>query len=159
MEDLSTWASILFCPITNTKNPVAYLLEVNAPPSQDTSTGLPHAEALHDAVLSDLIRLWILPRVEKKHVERPGGWQCVYDARKTLAGDSSSSALPSKAALLNKMKWALAERKHLKLEQQQRQQNQLRSEQGKYDSLSVITRQIRNYFPYYNQTRETVLLQ
>ena len=28
-----------------------YLLEVNAPPSQDTATGLSHAENLHNAVM------------------------------------------------------------------------------------------------------------
>lgn len=33
----------------------AWLLEVNCPPSQDTATGLPHAEALHDGVLGDLL--------------------------------------------------------------------------------------------------------
>ena len=41
--------------------PTAYLLEVNAPPSQDTATGLKHAESLHDEVIKDLLTLWVYP--------------------------------------------------------------------------------------------------
>lgn len=41
------------------------LLEINAPPSQDSATQLPHAEAVHDAVLIDWIGLWVDPHIRK----------------------------------------------------------------------------------------------
>jgi selenocysteine lyase/cysteine desulfurase len=91
--------------------PVAYMLEVNAPPSQDTATGLPHAEALHDVVLRDLISLWVLPKVVGSK-ERPGGWQCVYQQQ----GMEDKKLTPSNAAIVNKMRWAILERKIAKLE-------------------------------------------
>ena len=43
----------------------AWLLEVNCPPSQDTATGLPHAEALHDAVLGELLALVVVPALQR----------------------------------------------------------------------------------------------
>ncbi|EJK75028.1 hypothetical protein THAOC_03262 [Thalassiosira oceanica] len=57
------------------RRPAAYLLEVNAPPSQDTATGLDRAEALHDEVISDLLRLWVLPNLGI--IDRQGGGQRV----------------------------------------------------------------------------------
>ena len=62
-------------------NGVAHLLEVNAPPSQDTATGLVHAERLHDEVIGDLLSLWVLPRVDAdRYTSNAGGWQCVYES-------------------------------------------------------------------------------
>lgn len=37
------------------------MLECNCPPSQDTATGLPHAEGVHDAVIGDLLDLVVVP--------------------------------------------------------------------------------------------------
>ena len=114
--------------------PVAYLLEANAPPSQDTATGLMHAEALHDEVVTDLLRMWVLPNVvgdpsqstrnddagddvfSRSHSRRDcGGWRCVYfpPESTTAASDIDSRErcpiLPSKAAILNRIRWALFE--------------------------------------------------
>ncbi len=47
--------------------PVAYILEVNAHPSQDTATGLPHAENVHDDVLLDLTTFWVLPHIRRSY--------------------------------------------------------------------------------------------
>ena len=44
----------------------AWLLECNCPPSQDTATGLQHAEALHDAVIGDLIDAFVLPPLRRQ---------------------------------------------------------------------------------------------
>jgi hypothetical protein len=53
------WRVLLFFPTRDVDkvdgSGRAWLLEVNCPPSQDTATGLPHAEALHDGVLGDLL--------------------------------------------------------------------------------------------------------
>lgn len=89
-------------------NPVAYLLEINAPPSQDTATGLDHAEAIHDEVLSDLLKLWILPRVGSYKSEH-GGWRRVLSLNDTSSATSSS--LPSKRTFLNQMRWVTFEQK------------------------------------------------
>jgi len=105
------------------RKPVAYLLEVNAPPSQDTATGLPHAEALHDEVISDLLHMWVLPNVlgiskEEKEPRNCGGWNCVYSPTDD-EGESSNDNLivPSKAAIINRIRWALFEKRALKEEE------------------------------------------
>ena len=90
--------------------PLAYLLEVNAPPSQDTATGLPHAENLHNAVLRDLMTLWVIPKVTGSR-SKPGGWRCVYQHDDYPLGDDTGKTIPSKAATLNRMRWALFEKK------------------------------------------------
>lgn len=93
--------------------PVAYLLEVNAPPSQDTATGLPHAEALHDEVISDLLRMWVLPKLGIVPRRQLGGWKCVYTHPVEEEGEALSSnewAVPSKAAILNRIRWAMFEK-------------------------------------------------
>jgi selenocysteine lyase/cysteine desulfurase len=92
--------------------PVAYLLEVNAPPSQDTATGLAHAEAVHDAVLRDLFTLWIQPCVLGVPPVA-GDWHCVYDAAITVDTTAETTDVPhSKLALRNRFRWALYEHKH-----------------------------------------------
>ncbi|KAK1738812.1 hypothetical protein QTG54_010128 [Skeletonema marinoi] len=103
------------------RKPVAYLLEVNAPPSQDTATGLPHAEELHDEVISDLLRLWVLPNLGIKSVSK-NGWECVYSPPISLDNGSSVDVeepsnliVPSKAAILNKIRWAMFERRTSKM--------------------------------------------
>jgi selenocysteine lyase/cysteine desulfurase len=109
--------------------PIAYLLEVNAPPSQDTATGLPHAEALHNAVISDLIDMWVLPRITGAAPEL-GGWKCVYHDVQFQPWDIQ----PSKAVILNKIRWAILERKL-----------------SKEESLSSakIVPFVRSQFPYF----------
>jgi selenocysteine lyase/cysteine desulfurase len=99
-----------------TGKPKAYLLEVNAPPSQDTATGLPHAEALHNTVLADLLSLWVLPKVLGAP-ERAGGWNCVHgsnDSAWLSAPKATPGQVPSQVALLNRMRWAMRERKAAK---------------------------------------------
>jgi selenocysteine lyase/cysteine desulfurase len=116
------------------RRPVAYLLESNAPPSQDTASGLQHAEALHDEVITDLLRMWVLPNVVtgSSKSTRPNddgdeaaspshdrldcsGWKCVYTPPKPINANSASGSreksliLPSKAAILNRIRWALFE--------------------------------------------------
>lgn len=119
--------------------PVAYLLEVNAPPSQDTATGLPHAEQLHDEVLSDLINLWVLPSTTGV-AEKLGGWKCVYRQE----NETSSSILPSKAVILNKIRWAIFERKTCKAEE-----TQLVLPSPTTMSAARVARFARSQFPYF----------
>eukprot|EP00536_Pseudo-nitzschia_multiseries_P000660 jgi/Psemu1/179293/e_gw1.8.160.1 len=105
--------------------PVAYLLEINSPPSQDTASSLPHAEHLHNEVLRDWMTCWVIPKIEPKYPIRTGGWQkCEVNQDEYYSKAASSERhgsnkeqqscdliLPSKAALLNKIRWALFERK------------------------------------------------
>ena len=93
--------------------PVAYMLEVNAPPSQDTATGLSHAESLHNDVIRDILTLWVFPKVTSNATENAGGWKCVYNDRGDNVSDSAM-IVPSKAAILNKIRWAIYERKSSK---------------------------------------------
>jgi selenocysteine lyase/cysteine desulfurase len=122
----------------------AYLLEVNAPPSQDTATGLNHAEDLHNVVLSDLIRLWVLPVVSKA-APVLGGWRCVYTGIPEDTG-----ILPSKAVILNKIRWAIFERKIIKQEDETKTLSPAMS-QILTESLAPL--QIANYarqqFPFF----------
>eukprot|EP00977_Amphora_coffeiformis_P005058 scaffold1068_cov167-Amphora_coffeaeformis.AAC.16 len=124
--------------------PLAYLLEVNAPPSQDTATGLPHAEDLHNDVLRDLMTLWVIPKVSFSTIPpRAGGWRCVYQHADYPFSDSK--AVPSKAAILNRMRWALFESKITK------RQEKSRKEQKKNKQLPSFTNNLpaRKYFDYY----------
>ena len=100
--------------------PVAYLLEVNAPPSQDTATGLKHAEDLHDTVIRDILALWVFPKVtDGVYVENPGGWRQANEAAPTheqnkKEKEAEKHILPSKAAIINKIRWGMVERKATK---------------------------------------------
>lgn len=97
--------------------PIAYLLEVNCPPSQDTATGLGYAEDLHDEVLRDLMRMWVIPAVEHEgdFDGRPVetyGWDCVYkETTNEVGGTENAPMVPSKAAILNKIRWGIFERR------------------------------------------------
>ena len=104
---------------------IAYMLEVNAPPSQDTATGLPHAEDVHDTVLRDLLHLWVLPKAQPQiYSEVLGGWSCVYEEPQSSSPADHDDAkskeeqliVPSKAAILNKIRWTLFEKKMSKLD-------------------------------------------
>ena len=145
----------------HTHQPRAYLLEVNAPPSQDTATGLPHAEALHDAVIRDVLNLMVLPRIAPYPPERPGGWQCVYHPPEPNLRQSTQStnntatsapalrtpSLPSKSAIVNRMKWAIFERKALK------------ADARRYASLDEWSLMARQHFAYFQQHTNTVFLE
>jgi selenocysteine lyase/cysteine desulfurase len=124
----------------------AFLLEVNAPPSQDTATGLPHAEALHDAVIHDLLHLWVYPRILGQP-EQPGDWQCVYTP--SAVEILKMSVVPSKAALVNKMRWALLERKLSKV--QDNEEPMLREE-------SFCVPGIRKRFQYFQNSKSKPLI-
>ena len=89
-------------------NPIAYLLEINAPPSQDTATGLPHAEELHSAVLSDLIKMWVEPLLSEE-TSQVGGWRKVLSINDSLT--TKSKVVPSRREILNKFQWATQESK------------------------------------------------
>lgn len=153
----------------NNNEPVAYLLEVNAPPSQDTATGLPHAEAVHDSVMRDLMTLWINPCVSGAPAIC-GGWRCVYRAAEPVvpaaAALSSSSPsdittttttvvttktdaiLPSKATILNKIRWTLYERKQLAAEA-----NVVVPIRPSVveEPIGFFSKFARSFFPYYNE--------
>jgi selenocysteine lyase/cysteine desulfurase len=133
--------------------PVAYMLEVNAPPSQDTATGLPHAEDLHDTVISDLLSLWVLPHIQpKQYSERPGGWQCVYE-EEMKQGEGELIA-PSKASILNKIRWTLFEKKTQKIEQEaaaaKEEDNKGTKHNRKEDCAQIISNFARTQFPYFS---------
>lgn len=118
-----------------TSVPVAYLLEINAPPSQDTATGLPHAENLHDEVLGDWMDFWVVPRVlDVRGTASPGGWKCVMPKASHPAdergADMEEPILPSKAAILNKIRWALYERKLQKQEALSKSEEERRAQRA-----------------------------
>ena len=97
--------------------PVAYLLEVNAPPSQDTATGLKHAEDLHNDVIRDILTLWVFPKMsDGLYAENPGGWRQAYRPYSGEKEETESEVpiLPSKAAIINKIRWGMVERRALK---------------------------------------------
>jgi selenocysteine lyase/cysteine desulfurase len=114
--------------------PLAYLLEINAPPSQDTATGLPHAENVHNTVLQDWMNYWVVPHItnnsyrpDYSNSSNMGGWRCVHRTdddntyRNNAEDEEEDLILPSKAAILNKIRWALCEKKALKRDEMERQ--------------------------------------
>ncbi|KAL7575677.1 hypothetical protein ACA910_011495 [Epithemia clementina (nom. ined.)] len=180
------------------KQPMAYLLEVNAPPSQDTATGLPHAEALHNAVLHDWLYFWVVPHVvagvaRQSHpsqhqscysVEKegePGGWVCIHHPHNhptattpQVSGSSTTTnscampttssynlqshanhsqfKVPSKATLLNRIRWALYEQKLDKL-QQQHQPDRV---DALSDDVDKVAKNARRHFPYFSNQQEAL---
>jgi selenocysteine lyase/cysteine desulfurase len=105
---------------TEEGQPIAYLLEVNAPPSQDTATGLDHAEDLHNEVMRDLLTLWIIPKCADGYIApKPGGWTCVYEGPNLET--TSSYIAPSKAVILNKIHLAIFEQKACKVDDEQKE--------------------------------------
>eukprot|EP00814_Leptocylindrus_danicus_P000600 CAMPEP_0116003578 /NCGR_PEP_ID=MMETSP0321-20121206/130_1 /TAXON_ID=163516 /ORGANISM="Leptocylindrus danicus var. danicus, Strain B650" /LENGTH=918 /DNA_ID=CAMNT_0003471795 /DNA_START=19 /DNA_END=2776 /DNA_ORIENTATION=+ len=125
-------------------NPVAYLLEINAPPSQDTATGLDHAEGLHNEVLSDLVKLWILPKADDNFQSELGGWRRVLDFHSTSTVAASSS-LPSKRTFLNQMRWVTFEQKTARAHANEWNESMTRQ---------LLTEFSRAQFPYFSN-RET----
>lgn len=125
--------------------PVAYLLEINSPPSQDTASSLPHAENLHNEVLRDWMTYWIIPKIDHNYLPIAGGWQHCSVSSSDRSDRSSTSTgteqvnnsherkedliLPSKASILNKIRWALYESKVQKNKMQQNGGNQDRNDE------------------------------
>jgi selenocysteine lyase/cysteine desulfurase len=135
----------------------AYLLEVNAPPSQDTATGLSHAENLHNTVLSDLISLWVMPRVTGA-LSQTGGWTCVFSGR-----SEESGILPSKAVILNKIRWAIFERKAIKQDDEEGGDEQVTPPKVEIVSKELSPTCISNYarlqFPYYASNEHLIFME
>ena len=130
------------------QQPVAYLLEVNAPPSQDTATGLPHAEDLHNEVIRDLLTLWVYPSVLGVH-ELRGGWQCVYtEIPEPVENREGDVILPSKAAILNKIRWTLYERKQLAVTLSGEKMKRSVASCGD-EKVCPVSTQARSFFPYF----------
>lgn len=132
-----------------TGDDTACLLEVNAPPSQDTATGLPHAEALHDAVIGDLLTLWVYPNILGQE-EQPGGWRCVCTP--SVVEDTNTSVVPSKAAMVNKMRWALLERK-LSKAQEKIEEPKLNNDEELAKVLAI-----RKQFHYFQSNKSKPLI-
>ena len=150
--------------------PVAYLLEINSPPSQDTASSLSHAEDLHNEVLRDWMTCWVIPRVDPTVPSRPGGWINCEVKHKNFnkakkEGKDSELAIPSKAAMLNKIRWALFERKLQKKESvltqnvseasdsKRKNGNEKGTQQQTHDnypSAIEISRFARSQFPFFS---------
>ena len=146
----------------NSKNmPIAYMLEVNAPPSQDTATGLAHAERLHDDVIRDILTLWVFPKVTNVARENPGGWKCVLDQGLQEIACTDSPIVPSKATILNKIRWAIFERKSSRVydDEATAQDEQVCNDQaaiGKETAVSTLSGDAiaafaRTQFPYFSE--------
>eukprot|EP00804_Cyclotella_cryptica_P014106 CCRYP_005558-RA/>CCRYP_005558-RA protein AED:0.01 eAED:0.01 QI:0/0/0/1/1/1/2/0/1064 len=140
--------------------PVAYLLEVNAPPSQDTATGLSHAEALHDEVITDLLRMCVLPELGIASREY-GGWICVYKPEnKDDTFDGNAVVVPSKAAFVNRVRWAMFERKAAKEYERKwcgiNQDTSGSKCESPTDSLDhhAFVRFVRSQFPYFSSLHD-----
>ncbi|KAI2510786.1 Aminotransferase class-V [Fragilaria crotonensis] len=136
----------------------AYLLEVNAPPSQDTATGLSHAENLHNAVISDLISLWVMPRVTGA-LSQVGGWNCVFSGK-----SEESGILPSKAVILNKIRWAIFERKAMKQDEDEGDViEHATPEKVEIEPKDLSPTCISNYarlqFPYYASNEHLIFME
>jgi selenocysteine lyase/cysteine desulfurase len=145
--------------------PIAYLLEVNCPPSQDTATGLEHAERLHDEVLSDLLKMWVIPNVlngidSMYSPEETFGWKCVYLEAKSSTSEFKDEDVikPSNAAILNKIRWGMFERRLAKAASVKKEN------EGAGDTLlsSSVQRIIgfaRSQFPYFNNDKGPINIQ
>ena len=158
---------------TTNPQPVAYLLEVNAPPSQDTATGLKHAEDLHDDVIRDILTLWVFPKVtDGLYAETPGGWRQAYTSPPDENEEKETSdgyILPSKAAIINKIRWGMMERRAMKslapnnapiLEEEKRdasryvtslQTNEVSSSKM-VNPATVVSTFARTKFPFFQRT-------
>jgi len=145
--------------------PVAYMLEINAPPSQDTATGLKHAEDLHDDVIRDILKLWVLPKVtEGAYSEDTGGWRLAYTAPASENDESGAGGyiLPSKATIINKIRWGMAERKATKQQAVLNDDSPLKTydDASRYDNKAIpvnylgdaVSAFARSKFPFFQRT-------
>ena len=137
------------------KIPIAFLLEVNCPPSQDTATGLDHAENLHNEVLGDLLKMWVIPNVEYglSQPKETFGWKCVYESgsHETKGEDLIQ---PSKAIILNKIRWGIFERRMKKLNENEDGHAHKKSESSANASILAHTQDLTGFaqsqFPFFN---------
>jgi len=125
--------------------PVAYLLEINSPPSQDTASSLPHAEDLHNEVLRDWINFWVVPKIDPNYLPAAGGWQHCSVNNISISAEQTSNheqrddlILPSKATILNKIRWALFESKVQKNESKLLMQKQRDNRDRKNEIVNII---------------------
>lgn len=137
------------------KDPVAYILEINAPPSQDSATGLPHAENLHNEVIRDLTTLWVLPHVTNAAIN-PGGWRCVH-LMPDMSDSSGELIAPSKATIINKIRWSMFEKKAQRQEDEaQNAENGTNSQTSNIDDQDNtiqghdISCYARSQFPFFS---------
>ncbi len=148
---------------------VGYLLEVNCPPSQDTATGLNHAEDLHNEVLGDLVKLWVIPHVNGTHrkgqvpKDTLGGWKCVHTETSSTEDDvgkmkeMGNLMVPSKAVILNKIKWGMYEKKAKRAYEADSNQMKTQKLSSKPDcdlssiSIDDVTSFARKKFPYFEK--------
>ncbi|KAL3787140.1 hypothetical protein ACHAWO_010698 [Cyclotella atomus] len=145
-------------PTSEKRIPKAFLLEVNAPPSQDTATGLPHAEELHDEVISDLLKMCVLPELGMSDIDC-GGWKCVY--KPTDESPDSSCAkqtvVPSKAAFINRIRWNMYEKKAAR---EYEMYMSTTAQKSKCESITdgfdhdAFVRLVRSQFPYFSSSRD-----
>lgn len=150
-------------PVDSNKTiPVAYLLEVNAPPSQDTATGLLHAEELHDEVISDLLRMCVLPELGIAP-RKCAGWVCVHRPENNLR-IKEVLAVPSKAAFVNRVRWAVFEKKASKQYEMHYNKLDQIATSSKCESSPTNTfnpdafvRFVRSEFPYFSTCRDVFL--
>ena len=128
----------------------AFLLEINAPPSQDTATGLKHAEELHDRVVGDVVRGFVIPNCTEGKVESDkGGWMDsdVTPTSTPKRNTTTPTAAPtpySRSASVNKLKWGMLEKRF------KRTSPQTLTIGGGGVSSEVISTFARQNFPYFD---------
>ena len=110
-----------------------WLLECNCPPSQDTATGLPHAEAVHDGVIGDLLDLVVVPALTAGSRGGVDGEAAARDGAEGAGGGPTASRAddagewecarppnrgfePAAKTTGNRMRWKMHERRETKLE-------------------------------------------
>lgn len=119
------------------------------------STYTAHAEDVHNAVLADLLSLWVLPNVTDTK-EKPGGWKCVHRDEAIITSTkypnkfTKKLAIPSKAAFMNKMRWALFEQKACRKQQKVMSHSVAPKQRGAEELACTI----RNYFPFFREQHQ-----
>jgi len=141
--------------------PVAFLLEVNCPPSQDTATGLDHAEDLHNEVLSDLLKMWVIPNVVSgdrlKEPKETFGWKCVHAEDKSATQLKDEDLIqPSKAMILNKIRWGMFERRMKRADDQPKNSKETKEKHKFNPSPGDTTEFARSQYPYFNKDDSSI---
>ena len=130
-------------------SPTSYLLEINAPPSQDTATGLPHAENLHNEVLCDLIKMWVKPLIMSQPIDQTYGWRCILPPRMEVL-PSQKSSIFSRRTFLNKCQWAAFESKECA---------KTAKEQFDFSEAKRTIQFAREQFPFFNDSSPNIFLE
>ena len=91
-------------------------MECNCPPSQDTATGLPHAEGVHDAVIGDLLDLVVVPALVNKRIGVSQGSASRGEAgvaeEEETGGSGGTAAIPAPARADSAGEWESARMPH-----------------------------------------------